>query len=119
MNQESDVAELQAISDINIFEGMLEYLLLEGIGLIFIIIAFVLIIASSIKLIRKSNIPGSRLIFISIILTIIGTVLSAIIEYYFIDENIYIYDAALNMYLGAAFFLGSYGFFKVCNHVTN
>ena len=119
MNDEADIAELQAMNEINIFEGIFDYLFLEGIGMLFTIAAIILIIVSSIKLLRSVKIPGSKLIFSSIILTILGAIISVLIEYYAVSENIYLYDATINMFLGGVFFMGSYGFLRVCNFITN
>jgi len=117
MNDVTDIEELQSVSEIGIFEGIMDFLFLEGIGLLFTLAALVLIIVSSIKLISKSKAPGSKLIFSSVILTIIGTILSILMDYYFIEESSYIYTALINIYLAVVFFIGSLGFLRVCNHV--
>ena len=93
-----------------VFSELFRYLLLEGIGAIFTIVAFIFIIFSSIKLLRGNNIPGAKLIFYSIIFTFIGTVISVFYALVLnIEENIII-EAIINIFLGVMFLMGSYGF---------
>lgn len=119
MSESSDAAELEAYGNIDIFDGLYEYLILEGIGVAFSLAAFILIIYAAIKLNRGNNVPGARLIAASTILTTLFSLLyvsyTAIFE---IEENA-IAEAIINIVFGVLFFIGSIGFVRLCKYVVN
>jgi len=106
-------------SDGDVFGAILYVMLLEGIGVIITVIAFVLILITSIKLFRGNNIPGSKLIFYSIIGTLVGTVLSATQDLIFHDEGNYIFSALVNICLAVLFLVGAYGFLSLAKYTVN
>ena len=95
------------------------YTLLEIIGSIFTILAFILIFMSSIKLFRSHHIPGTKLIFYSIIFTLVGTVISLGYMLLAEGEENYILEAAISLLVGIAFFIGSYGFWNLSKFIVN
>ena len=106
-------------NDGEVFGGILYVMLLEGIGVIITIIAFVVILITSIKLFRGNNIPGSKLIFYSIIGTLVGAVLSATQDLIFYDEGNYIFAAMVNIFLAVLFLVGAYGFLSLAKYTVN
>ena len=97
-------------------DGLWQIALLEGIGALFTIIAFILILIASIKLFRRNNIPGAKLIFYSIICTIIVAVISVSYTSIFDIEENYVVEALLNIFLAILFFIGSYGFWSLVKY---
>ena len=105
--------EISQNGNVSIFGEFIEYFIYEGVGLLFTLAAFVLIVVASIKLFRGNNVPGAKLILTSLVLTIIFAFISAsysmVLE---VDENL-IVEAILNIILGVLFFVGAFGFFKL------
>lgn len=98
------------------FGGILNYVLLQGVGAVFTLVAAVLIVAASIKLIRGKGIPGARLIFGSMVLTFVGSLGSVFYAPALGIEEDYLVDGAIDIFLGAVFFFGAYGFWRLAGH---
>ena len=88
----------------------------EGIGLLIMIFAFVLLLIASIRLLRANNIPGSRLIFLAIIGTFIGAFLPIIEIFFIVDEDSYIFEGLVNIFLALMFLVGAYGFWCLAKY---
>ena len=119
MPDNTDAAELEVYGNMDIFDGLFEYLLLEGVGVLFTVAALIIIIVSSIKLVKGNNVPGAKLIIASVILTIVFTLISVSYAVVLdIDENTTI-DAIINIVLGILFFIGSIGFLHLSRFAVN
>ena len=101
-----------------LFFMVFNYTLLEIIGSIFTIMAFILIFISIIKLFRSHNIPGTKLMFYSIIFTLVSTVISLGYIMLSDSEEIYLLDATLSLLVGIAFFVGAIGFWNLSKFIT-
>lgn len=110
MPDNSDAKELEAYGDLDIFGDLFEYLILEGIGVLFTLAAFIIIIISSIKLIRGNSVPGARLIIVSIIFTLIFALISASYAIVLDIKESTTIEAIMNIVLGILFFVGAIGF---------
>jgi len=106
-------------AEIDLFFVVFNYTSLEIIGGIFTVLAFIFIIMSSIKLFRSHHIPGAKLIFYSIICTIIGTVISLGYMLVAEGEDSYVFEAVISLVIGIAFFIGSYGFWNLSKFIAN
>ena len=114
-----DAAELEEYGNINIFEGLYEYLILEGIGVLFTLAAFIIILVASIKLIKGNNVPGAKLIISSIITTLIFALISASYAILLDIEESTTFEAILNIILGIVFFVGALGFLQLSKFAVN
>ena len=99
--------------------GLLSIVLLEGVGILITVSAFMLILVASIKLIRGTNLPGTRLIFYSIIGSILGALLSASQIVLFGDDGNYILESVISIILSVIFFVGAYGFLSLARYLAN
>lgn len=90
-------------------------LLLEGIGAMLGLTAFIYILVASIRLVRTDAVPGARLMLGAIVFTLAGALLSGVYPYA-IEENALV-DAAISLVSGAALFAGSFGFWRLARHV--
>lgn len=82
---------------------------LEGL---FVVIALIYVLIASIKLVVAKNIPGSKLIFGTIVFTFLVAAVSALYPY-FVEEDNVLLDVAINFVLGVAFFVGAFGFWRL------
>lgn len=98
------------------FSGIFHYVLLQGVGAVLTLVAAVLIVAASIKLIRGKDIPGARLIFLSLILTFVGALASVFYAPALGIEEDYLVDGTIDIFLGAVFFSGAYGFWRLAGY---
>ena len=98
---------------------LFHWLIIEGVGVLFLLASFVFIIAAGIKLIRGKRIPGAKSIFISIVLTLPGAAVSVLYETYAEETNLYI-TAIIDTVLGVIFLVGAHGFWhlaKFAHHI--
>ncbi len=100
------------------FNELVGYVLLEGLGALFTIIGLIIVVSASIKLYRRKDIPGAKLIFFSLIFHFIGAFMSVYPYLLDIDENEFI-EAAINIALGVAFVAGSVGFWRLAKYAIN
>jgi len=106
-------------SEFDIFSTLFDYSIFNLIGILFSIIAFIIIFNSSIKLSLTCNIPGTKLIFYSMV-----TLLSCIVIYLFYvslqdDANQYIIEAIIISLESAAMIIGAYGYKKLVKFIIN
>lgn len=100
------------------FEELFHWILLEGLGVLFLLIAFAFILASSIKLMRGNIIPGAKCIFASVILGLPSSIANIALEYIGIETDLYV-EAILNIVHAALFLVGAYGFWRLTKYATH
>jgi len=92
--------------------------LISFLEALFIVIALIYILVASIKLVMAKNIPGSKLLFSTILFTLFGAVASAGYSYAS-EEGNYLIEAVIDMTLGFAFFIGALGFWRLSKFAIN
>lgn len=102
-----------------VFNDVLGLLILESIGILITLLALGLILGTSFRLLRSNNIPGAKYIFYSIIGSFFGALLSGSQYLIYGDEENYIFDAIVGVYLAVAFLGGAYGFWRLGKHVIH
>lgn len=117
MENTTDTAELTTYAETDVYGDVLDTFLLDGIDLLITLLAFILIVIASIKLVRGHKIPGARLIVSSIMLTVIITTISISYSLIFnIEENM-TFEASLSIFSSLLFFTAAWGFLKLANFV--
>lgn len=86
--------------------------LVNFLDALFIVIALIYVLIASIKLVMAKKIPGSKLIFGTIIFTLFGAIASAGYPYIVEEDNV-LMEAAIDLALGIAFFIGALGFWRL------
>lgn len=100
------------------FEELFHWILLEGVGVLFLLIAFAFILASSVKLIRGNRIPGAKCIFASVFLGLPSSIANIALDYIGIETDLYV-EAILNIIHAALFLVGAYGFWRLTKYATH
>ncbi len=101
-----------------IFNDLIQYVLLEGVGAILTVCGIIIIMIASIKLIRSNAIPGAKLVFWSILLTILFSLISVAYIYVVEISDTLVLEASLSILLGLLFVGGAYGFLKMANFIV-
>lgn len=91
---------------------ILSVALVNFLEALIIVIALIYVLMASIKLVMAKNIPGSKLIFGTVIFTIFGAIASAGYRY-FVEEDSVLIEASIDLVLGIAFFNGALGFWRI------
>ena len=97
---------------------MFDILIFEAIEILMLLIALIIIFVASIKLFRNKDIPNSKLLLIGFLGSVVGVLLPLLETFYIIEESA-LFNSIVNVYLGAMFIVGAYGFWCLVNYSLN
>ena len=111
----NEIIESQVETDV--FSSVLSMVILDGIGPLIGLASMILIIIAGVRLYRSTSVPGSKYIYYSMVLLVIGFIFPFISYFIYGDEESWVFDAIVNIYSGLASLLGAYGFWLLTNYV--
>ena len=101
----------------DVFSSVLSMVILDGISPLIGLASMILIIIAGVRLYRFTSVPGSKYIYYSMVLLVIGFIFPFISYFIYGDEESWVFDAIVNVYSGLASLLGAYGFWLLTNYV--